>query len=90
MPWPMSCPSGEGRRHGEGAELSHWASITLSVAVSLGADLLRSAFLLGLLAIGYWLLAIGYGPLPEPSSLYHMTMTIQPIAKSQQPRANSQ
>jgi hypothetical protein len=31
----MSCPSGEGRCYGEGAKLSHWASIILSVAVSL-------------------------------------------------------
>src|SRR6266536_18534 len=34
MPGPMSCPQGEGRSLGEGAEHSHWASIILSVAVS--------------------------------------------------------
>src|SRR6476620_3956968 len=27
MLWLMSCPSGEGRCYGEGAKLSHWASI---------------------------------------------------------------
>jgi hypothetical protein len=52
----MSCPEREGRCHGEGAKLSHWASIILSVAVSLGADLLR----VGVFLEGYGLWAIGY------------------------------
>src|SRR6266508_2331947 len=34
MPGPMSCPSGEGRSLGDGAEHSQWASIILSVAES--------------------------------------------------------
>src|SRR5215211_5150469 len=43
MLWLMSCPPGEGRCYGEGAKLSHWASIILSVAVSL----LRRSFEIG-------------------------------------------
>src|SRR5689334_24926299 len=38
MPWPMSCPPGEGRSQGEGAASSHWASIILLVAVPPCAD----------------------------------------------------
>jgi hypothetical protein len=45
MLWLMSCPSGEGRCYGEGAKLSHWASIILSVAVSLS----RRSFEIGVL-----------------------------------------
>jgi hypothetical protein len=71
MLWPMSCPEREGRCHGEGAKLSHWASIILSVAVSLGADLLR----VGVFVEGYWLLAIGYWLLLESSSFHAMNMT---------------
>src|SRR3954464_15504499 len=44
MRWPMSCPSGEGRRQGEGTKLSHRASIILSVAVSLRRRSSWSAF----------------------------------------------
>ena len=47
MPGPMSCPSGEGRSQGEGAANSHWASIILSVAVSLRRSLAGSAFFWG-------------------------------------------
>src|SRR4051812_31672704 len=84
MLWLMPCPPGEGRCYGEGAKFSHWASIILSVAVSLGADLVEVGVLFG----GYWLLVIGYSSLAIGYSSVRV-VSIHGPRRSQQPIANS-